>query len=152
MNIVALQTRRAVALALFSLGLGCGRVEPVVAPVLPGADDGATPAAFPTKGADAGARGARDAGAGVAQGAKTLFVREVLAECEGEGPTTCMQVRDSAGDGWSLYYGSIEDFTYEPGYAYELHVETKNRTTPAADGPASKLRLVAIVSKQKIAH
>src|SRR5688572_13487662 len=54
---------------------------------------------------------------------KTLHVREVLADCEGEGPMKCMQVRESDTGEWNLFYGAIEGFTYEEGHAYVLRVK-----------------------------
>ena len=129
--------RARIALIL-SLALGCGKPEPVTAPSVPEASDGGVAASTPPP-------ALADAGSGL----KTLYVRDQLAECEGEGPTTCMQVRESEQADWTLFYGSIDGFTYEPGYSYELRVELKDRARPPQDSPSRKVRLVEIVSKRR---
>ncbi len=84
-------------------------------------------------------------------GDKTMFVREQRIDCEGEGPMLCMQVRDARTDEWTLFYGRIEGFTYEDGYAYELRVNVEEVKAPKADASSKRLRLVEIVSKEKVA-
>ncbi len=85
-----------------------------------------------------------------APGHKTLFVREVLADCEGEGPMKCMQVRESDNGEWNLHYGAIKGFKFEEGYRYELRVSPESVGNPPADTSSKRLRLVEIVSKQKV--
>lgn len=123
----------------------CGKAaEPVAAPTSPVAEDGSSPA---TTGSDPSTVSSAPV---AAPETKTLFVRETLADCEGEGPMKCMQVRESPTAEWTLFYGSIEGFTYEPGYRYELRVETgASSAKGAADAPKHKPRLVEIVSKQR---
>lgn len=82
-------------------------------------------------------------------GDKTIFVREERVDCEGEGPMLCMQVREAESEEWTLFYGRIEGFSYEEGYAYELRVNTEEVKAPPADRPSRKVRLVEIVSKTK---
>src|SRR5690606_36537706 len=123
----------------------CGKgPEPVSAPSSPVSETegGATPGAI-----GAGPSTVSSAPA-AAPSQKTLFVRETLVDCEGEGPMKCMQVRESPTGEWTLFYGSIEGFSYEPGYRYELRVETGSSSTGgAADAPKGKTRLVEVVSK-----
>lgn len=102
-------------------------------------------------GSDASSAAPRDGGAdGAAAASKRLFVREALVDCEGEGPMKCMQVRESETDDWSLFYGSIEGFTYEPSHAYELRVASQASPRPPAGGSSVRYRLVEIVSKKKV--
>lgn len=76
---------------------------------------------------------------------KTLFVSEQVVDCEGEGPRTCLQVRDSESKPWELFYDDIEGFTHEAGNAYELRVEVKR------DGPRLRYELVEVVKKRPVA-
>jgi hypothetical protein len=80
---------------------------------------------------------------------KTIFVRDKLADCEGEGPTKCLQIRESENDDWTLLYTGIEGFQYEESYAYVLRVKSETAKSSPADAPSKKLRLVEVLSKQK---
>ncbi len=77
-------------------------------------------------------------------------MREALVDCEGEGPMKCMQVRESESDDWSLFYGAIEDFTYEPSFAYELRVTIEPSAKPLAGGSSKRVRLAEVVSKKAV--
>jgi hypothetical protein len=81
---------------------------------------------------------------------KTLFVREVLADCEGESPRKCMQTRSTESEDWTYFYDSIEGFEYEASYRYELKVEVTTEPNPPADGSSLRFRLLEVVSKKKI--
>ena len=83
-------------------------------------------------------------------GEKTLFVREERVDCEGEGRMRCMQVREAETKEWELFYGKIEGFSYEEGYAYELRVKPAAVAGPMADGPSGRMQLVEVVSKKKV--
>lgn len=80
-----------------------------------------------------------------------MFVRDTLVDCEGEGPMKCMQVREDETGEWTLFYGSIEGFTYEPSFSYELRVTTQPAGGPRAGGSSLRYRLVEVVSKTKAA-
>jgi hypothetical protein len=80
---------------------------------------------------------------------KTLFVDSREVECEGEGVTKCLRVRESEAGEWTLFYRTIEGFSFEPGYSYELRVEVSERANPPADASKLRHRLVEIVSKRK---
>lgn len=77
----------------------------------------------------------------------TLFVAPELSECVGVGPQTCMLVRESPGEDWRYFYGSIEGFEFEPGFFYELRVRRYRVGNPPADGSAFRYILLRIVSK-----
>lgn len=87
-----------------------------------------------------------------ATGTKTLFVSDKIVDCEGEGPMKCMQTRASERDEWSLFYGSIEGFTHDPAFAYELEVEVLPNPNPPAGGSSLRYRLVKIVAKKPVAR
>ena len=82
---------------------------------------------------------------------ETLLVREQLADCQGEAPMKCLQVRAVETEEWRNLYAPIEGFEHEPGHAYELRVEVTQVANPPADGSSLRYRLLEVVSKQKIA-
>jgi hypothetical protein len=94
--------------------------------------------------------GATDSGANANANVKTLFVRETKVDCSGEGPRKCLQVRESEKDEWTLFYSSIEGFSYEEGTKYELRVATESVARPPQDTASVKYKLIEIVSKQKV--
>ncbi|MBS2020176.1 MAG: DUF4377 domain-containing protein [Deltaproteobacteria bacterium] len=81
-------------------------------------------------------------------GAKRLFVSEKVVDCEGEGPMKCMQTRASESEEWSLFYGSIEGFTHDPAFSYELEVEVLPNPNPPQGGSSLRYRLVRVVAKK----
>jgi hypothetical protein len=80
---------------------------------------------------------------------KLLFVREKMVDCDAEGPTRCLEVRDSEESEWSLFYGRIDGFVHEEGYRYTLRVTTNNSPS-RGDGPKRRYRLVEIVHAEKV--
>ncbi len=80
---------------------------------------------------------------------ETLFVREGLVDCQGEGAQKCMQVRGSESEEWRSFYASIEGFVHEPSHAYELRVEVTRVPNAPADAPSLRYRLLEVVSKRK---
>lgn len=135
----------------FTLGVALfiSACHPTVSPpdaVAPSSADSSAPA--PSASVPSPALSAKtDSGTSV----KTFFIREVLADCEGEGPMKCMQVRSSERDEWTLFYGAIEGFVYEESYAYELRVSVEPRQKVPMDAPALRYRLIEVVSKRKAA-
>lgn len=91
---------------------------------------------------------ARPDAAPSASSGKTLFVREKKVDCETEGPTKCMEVRENESEEWRLFYGRIEGFVHEDGYRYTLLVTTDD-AAPRADGRKKRYRLKEIVHKEK---
>jgi hypothetical protein len=89
------------------------------------------------------------AGASEAPATATLFVRDVLADCQAEGARKCLQVRGSASEQWRNFFGSIEGFDYQPSYAYELRVAVTHLDNPPPDAPSIHYRLLEVVTKKK---
>jgi len=85
-------------------------------------------------------------------GTKTLFVSEKIVDCEGEGPMKCMQTRASEKEEWSLFYGSIEGFTHDPAFSWELEVEVLPNPSPPAGGSSLRYRLLKVVAKKPVAR
>lgn len=80
---------------------------------------------------------------------KKLFINSALVDCVGVGPQKCMQVKENETDGWGLFYGSIENFTFEQGYIYEIMVVVSDVDNPPADSSSKKYMLVEILSRAK---
>ncbi len=78
---------------------------------------------------------------------KTLFVGPELVDCTGVAPMQCMQVREDPNGDWQLFYNTIEGFTFEPGFTYELRVNVATIANPPADGSSLKYTLVEVVNK-----
>ena len=81
---------------------------------------------------------------------KTLFVGPELVDCVGEAPQQCLQVRESENEDWTLFYGQIIGFEFEPGYAYELRVSETEIDNPPADASSLEVTLVEVVDKTAV--
>src|SRR4051812_45379661 len=81
--------------------------SPAAVPVSepPAAEPGAEPA---TTALAAGSAEAASAAAGAQAVTKTLFVAEAQADCQGEAPQKCLQVRESEAEPYRNLYSSIE--------------------------------------------
>lgn len=79
---------------------------------------------------------------------QTLFVGPTLADCQGEAPQKCLQVRESPSEPYRNLYTPIAGFEYEPAYEYELRVEVTPVPAPA-DASALRYRLIEVVAKRK---
>lgn len=77
----------------------------------------------------------------------TLEIASARVPCVGVGPMECLQLRESGDADWDLFYGSIEGFTWEPGYRYTLLVARREVPNPPADGSNQSLRLLEVLSK-----
>ena len=82
----------------------------------------------------------------------TLYVGPELAECTGEGPQTCMMVKETPDGEYQYFYSQIEGFTYEAGYEYELKVQVTPVENPPAGGSSLQYTLVEQVSKTPAAE
>ena len=77
---------------------------------------------------------------------ETVFVSHLTVPCMGVGPMTCLQVRRDPNAEWTLFYGGIEGFSPEPGYAYAIEVEIIRRSSPIpADASDRRYRLRRII-------
>lgn len=85
--------------------------------------------------------------AGVTQ---TLFVGPALADCQGEAPQKCLQVRESASEPYRNLYSGIAGFEHEPSYEYELKVEVTPVPNAPADASSVQYRLIEVVAKRKV--
>lgn len=81
----------------------------------------------------------------------TLYVGPNRIPCTGVAPQLCYQVKESPEAEYTLFYGTIEGFEYEPGYEYQLTVQKEKVENPPADASAFKWTLVEVVSKTPVA-
>jgi len=67
------------------------------------------------------------------------------------GPQRCLSIRQLVGGdawgGWQPFFGSIEGFTHEPGFVYDLLAARRVLRDPPADGSAYTYRLIELLSK-----
>jgi len=77
------------------------------------------------------------------------FVDANRVPCEGEGVRECLRVRASKTEEWSLFYRTIEGFSFEPGFVYELELEAVPAPNAPADAPTTHLRLIKVLTKTK---
>ena len=80
-------------------------------------------------------------------------IAESLATCSDwtDAIRTCMVVREPPRDTARLMYeGSIEGFTFEPGYSYELMVAIVRVRNPPADGSSERYVLVRQLRKDRV--
>lgn len=127
--------------------LACSSSKPPASPDVSEAAAAGAPDEAPPSEPAAGGAGPSDAPEGVVT--ETLFVRDALAECQGEGSGQCLQVRNAPDEQWRHLYAPIEGFEYEAGHAYELRVEATRVANAPADAASIRYRLVEVVSKQK---
>jgi heat shock protein HslJ len=81
---------------------------------------------------------------------RTVYVGPVLVDCEGEGPQTCMLVRENPDDEYTLFYDQIEGFEYEEGYEYKLIIKEDQVENPPAGSSSLKWSLVSVESKEPV--
>lgn len=70
-----------------------------------------------------------------------------LVECEGVAPQMCMLVKRPGDEEFGLFYDTIEGFTFEPGYEYELLVLVEPVEDAPADASSLKYTLVEELSR-----
>lgn len=78
---------------------------------------------------------------------KTIWVAHRRVDCLGVVPQKCYLIKDTQYEDWRFWYGEIEGFEFEEGYAYEIQVVEKKIEDPPADAPAVLLELVEVLLK-----
>jgi hypothetical protein len=81
---------------------------------------------------------------------KFIYVAAFTKDCMGVGPMTCLQVRDSKDQPWTLHYSGIVGFEHVPGIEYRLRIKEDRIAHPAADSSAVVWHLDAIVEQSVI--
>jgi hypothetical protein len=77
----------------------------------------------------------------------TLDVAAARVPCQGAFPQECYRVRPQPDTDWTLFYGSIEGFDYQPGFEYTIKVVRRSVRNPPPDGSSFAYHLVSILRK-----
>lgn len=81
---------------------------------------------------------------------KHIEVAPYLVDCTGVAPIKCMKIKEQGQAEWEFFYGSIDGFTFEPGYNYQLEVNVTKKSEPIpADASSLQWTLVKVINKQK---
>ncbi len=80
---------------------------------------------------------------------QTLFIADHYVDCAGLVPQKCLLVKENDTDDWILFKDTIEGFSYEEGYTYQLKVRITKVLHPQADASSLKYTLVEVISKVK---
>ena len=78
---------------------------------------------------------------------RPIWVAHRRVDCIGVVPQKCYLIKDTQYEDWRFWYGEIEGFEYEEGYAYEILVRERKVEDPAADAAATQLELVEVLLK-----
>lgn len=89
-----------------------------------------------------------------AQSIKKITINDQTVPCIGVVPMECMQIQYENETDWTLFYNSIEGFSYEPGYYYELLIQEHKLPLNQVPADASSLhyRLEKVLSKIKTSN
>lgn len=78
----------------------------------------------------------------------TLYIASEQKDCvAGVMPMKCLQVTTDLGKPYGLFYDQIRNFTYVPGYTYELRVSKTPVENPPADGSSFYYTCLEVVAK-----
>ncbi|MEM8509511.1 MAG: DUF4377 domain-containing protein [Bacteroidota bacterium] len=79
-----------------------------------------------------------------------LRVNYFDADCFGVVQQRCLLVQEGellGTEEWNLFYSTIEGFTFEPGFVFNLEVQTQDVVNPPQDGSTLRYELVRVLSK-----
>lgn len=81
---------------------------------------------------------------------KILYVAPEKVPCQGVGPMTCFQVSEQPDGPWTLHYDGFQNFSFEPGYRYQLKVkkEKLDYGAPVADAPGFRWTVMEVLEKK----
>jgi heat shock protein HslJ len=77
-----------------------------------------------------------------------LTVAPDPVDCADGTPSACVRVTDASGDTWITRPSEITGFTYQPGFAYELLVESPSEVNEIQSADTARPRLIRILSKK----
>jgi heat shock protein HslJ len=81
---------------------------------------------------------------------RVIYVAPQTVRCYGGTQQDCLQIRERTTDPWAVFYGTIEGFTYRPGYTYQLRVSETRISNPPTGTPPTRLTLVQIISQTPV--
>lgn len=80
---------------------------------------------------------------------KTVFVAAEVQPCTaGVARTTCLQVRESEDQPWTLHYFGYEGFEHQPDVEYRLRVRGTPVANPPADASSVHWSLIEILDQK----
>lgn len=80
---------------------------------------------------------------------KTIEVDAQRVACTGVAPQQCYRVRQAPDAPWTLWYGAIEGFDFEPGTRYRLRVRETRVANPPADASSIRWELIRVESSSR---
>jgi len=83
---------------------------------------------------------------------QVYWINSLKVPCVGAGPMRCLQIQKNEKldpTAWSLFYGNIKGFEFEPGYLYKVLVDEKQLSPEEvpADAPSVEYTLVKVLKK-----
>jgi heat shock protein HslJ len=79
---------------------------------------------------------------------RQLIIAPAPVACAGDPPATCLSATEPDGDQWTMRFDEIRNFTYEPGFTYQVLVEEPPLNEELAVVP--RLALVRVLSRQPV--
>lgn len=77
----------------------------------------------------------------------TMYIKEVKTTCQTVVVTECLQVKFNKKQNWQNFPEEIKGFEFEKGFEYEIVVDKKKVSKPAADQNAYTYTFVKLVKK-----
>jgi heat shock protein HslJ len=77
-----------------------------------------------------------------------LIIAPAPVACAGDPPATCLSASEPDGDQWTMRFDEIQNFSYEPGFTYQVLVEEPPLNEELAVVP--RLTLVRVLSRQPV--
>lgn len=78
----------------------------------------------------------------------TIYVASEMVRCKGMLEVMCYQIKESSEKDYDIFIASIDGFTFEEGYEYELLVYKGYHESPPSTAPAAYYSLKKILSKK----
>lgn len=78
---------------------------------------------------------------------KTIIIASKKVECVGIVPQKCLLVKENHHQNWQYFYDSIDGFTFEEGFEYELLVLEREIKNPPQDASSIETILIKVISK-----
>lgn len=81
---------------------------------------------------------------------RELIIAPAPVACDGDPPATCLSASEPNGDQWTMRFDEIQNFSYEPGFTYQILLEEPPVDDELAIVP--RLSLVRVLSRQPVAE
>ncbi len=81
---------------------------------------------------------------------KKIFVAASKVNCVNGQAGECLLIKDNPDDEWTIFYGSIDGFAYQPGFEYEILIRSQVVDEPGDGGAMLKFELVEVLGSLPI--